>query len=248
VDKIWSGRAALIFKPIEAGSIYASYGTSANPSLEGLLYSPVDARTPPEKSRTFELGSKWELFEGMLLLNGAAFRVEKTDARTPGLPGEPPTLDGDQRIDGVEFSATGNFTSNWQVFAGYTFLDSEILSSNVCVRDSSGVCVSFPELGKELINTPRNSFNLWTTYRWDRFFFGAGPRFVGKRFGNNINTRIVDSYWVADAMMSFRVNKHLDLRLNVNNIADKYYIDRIGGGHIVPGAGRLVLISSGFSF
>ena len=237
VDTIWSGRAALIFKPVEAGSIYASYGTSANPSLEGLLYSPADVRTPPEKTRTFEFGTKWELFEGMLLLNGAAFRVGKTDARTPGLPGEPPTLDGDQQIQGIELSATGNFTRNWQVFAGYTFLDSKILNS-----------ANSAEIGKQLINTPSNSFNLWTTFRWDRFFLGGGPRFVGQRFGNNINTRFVDSYWVADAMMSFRVNKHVDLRLNVNNIADKYYIDRIGGGHIVPGAGRVVMISSGFNF
>ena len=238
VDKIWSGRAALIYKPVETGSIYASFGTSANPSLEGLLYSPADVRTPPEKTRTYEAGTKWDLFEGLLLLNGAIFRVEKTDARTPALvPGEPPTLDGDQRIDGIEFSATGNFTRNWQVFAGYTFLDSEIVRSNNPL-----------EVGMELINTPRNSFNLWTTYRWDRFFFGGGPRFVGQRYGNNINTRIVESYWVADAMMSFRVNKHIDLRLNVNNIADKYYIDRIGGGHIIPGAGRVVMVSSGFNF
>ena len=48
--------------------------------------------------------------------------------------------------------------------------------------------------------------------------------------------------------MSVRVNKNIDLRLNINNIADKYYIDRIGGGHIVPGAGRVVLVSTGFSF
>jgi hypothetical protein len=34
----------------------------------------------------------------------------------------------------------------------------------------------------------------------------------------------------------------------VNNIGDKYYIDRIGGGHIVPGAGRVVLVSSSFRF
>src|SRR5688572_2977300 len=247
VDKLWSGRVALIFKPVEAGSIYASFGTSANPSLEGLLYSPADVRTPPEKTRTFEVGAKWELFDNMLLLNGAVFRVEKTDARTPSLvPGEPHTLDGDQRIGGVEISATGNFARNWQVFAGYTFLNSEILRSNTPPTNVNSVLIS--EIGKELINTPRNSFNLWTTYHWERFFFGGGPRFVGQRYGNNINTRVVESYWVGDAMMSFGVNEHIDLRLNVNNIADKYYIDRIGGGHIIPGAGRVLMVSSGFNF
>jgi catecholate siderophore receptor len=240
-DTILSGRAAVVFKPVEIGSIYASFGTSANPSLEGLLYSPADVRLDPEKARTFEAGTKWDLIGNRLLLSGAIFRVEKTDARTPGINTPDLTLDGDVRIDGIEFSATGNITENWQIFSGYTFLDSEIVRSNAI---SGGI----PEQGKELSNTPRNSFNLWTTYKLDRFFFGGGPRFVGRRFGNNINTRVVDSYWVTAAMLSVRIKKIIDLRLNVNNVGDKYYIDRIGGGHIVPGAGRVILVSSGFSF
>ncbi|MGH9948262.1 MAG: TonB-dependent receptor domain-containing protein, partial [Pyrinomonadaceae bacterium] len=85
IDRIFSGRAALIFKPVEHGSIYTSYGTSANPSLEGLSYSPADERLDPEKTRTFELGTKWDLFGNKLLLTGAIFRVEKTNARTPNI-------------------------------------------------------------------------------------------------------------------------------------------------------------------
>lgn len=245
-DTILSGRAALVFKPIDTGTLYASFGTSANPSLEGLLYSPADARLDPEKTQTYEAGTKWDLFGNRLLLSGALFRVRKTDARTPGLnPGDAPTLDGDVQIDGIELSATGNITQNWQIYTGYTLLDSQIIRSNAFTIVNG---VTIFEQGKELVNTPRNSFNLWTTYRFDRFFFGGGPRFVGSRFGNNINTRVVESYWVADAMMSVRISKNIDLRLNVNNIGDKNYIDRIGGGHIIPGAGRVVLVSSGFSF
>lgn len=247
VDRILSGRAAVIFKPVESGSIYASYGTSANPSLEGLLYSPADARTDPEKTRNVELGTKWEFFGNRLLLTSALFRVKKTNARTPSLiAGEAPTLEGDQQIDGVEFSATGNITRAWQVFSGYTLLDSEIVASNTPPTLVGTVLIS--EVGKELINTPRNSFNLWTTYSWKKFFFGGGPRFVGKRYGNNINTRFVDSYWVVDAMMSYKLTKNIDLRLNTTNIGDKYYIDRIGGGHIIPGAGRAITLSAGFNF
>jgi catecholate siderophore receptor len=68
------------------------------------------------------------------------------------------------------------------------------------------------------------------------------------RYGNNINTRFVDSYVVVDALVSYKLTKNIDLRLNMNNLGDEYYIDRIGGGHIVPGAGRVVLVSTGFSF
>lgn len=249
VDKILSGRAALVFKPIEVGTIYAAYGSSANPSLEGLLYSPADVRIDPEKTRTFELGTKWDLFGNKLLLSSAFFRVDKTNARTPDLTNAAVvTLDGDVRVSGIEFSATGNITRNWQVFSGYTFLDSEIVRSNACTRNAAGVCTVFTELGKEFTNTPRHSLNLWATYSWDRFFFGGGPRFVGRRYGNNTNTRVVDSYVVVDALVSFKLTRNIDLRLNANNIGDKYYIDRIGGGHSIPGAARSILFSTGFSF
>lgn len=246
VDNILSGRASLIFKPIENGSIYAAYGTSANPSLEGLLYVPADVRVGPERTRTFEFGTKWDLFGNKLLLTGAWFRIDKTNARTPGLEAGEITLDGDQRVQGIEISATGNITRNWQIFSGYTLQDSEIISSRTAPTIVNNVPVF--ELGKELINTPRNSFNIWSTYAWDRLFIGGGPRFVGRRFGNNINTRSVDSYTVVDALVSYKLSRNIDLRLNVNNIGDKYYIDRIGGGHIVPGAGRAVMLSTGFNF
>lgn len=247
VDTILSGRAAAVYKPVEAGTFYVSYSTSANPSFEGLLYSPASADLEPEKTRTYEAGTKWDLFERRLMLSGAFFRTDKTDARTTDTATNTVTLDGDVRVQGIEFSATGNVTRDWQIFAGYSFLDSEIVRSSTCIL-VAGSCSVYTELGKELTNTPRNSFNLWTTYRWNKLFFGGGPRYVGQRYGNNTNTRVVDAYWVGDLMASYQFTKYFDLRLNVNNVGDKYYIDRIGGGHIVPGGGRQVLISSGFHF
>jgi catecholate siderophore receptor len=240
VDKMLSGRTGVVFKPLAQGSIYASYGTSLNPSLEGLSYSTANTVIDPEKTYTFEAGSKWDFFGGRLLLSGAAFRVEKTNARTPGiLPGDPPqVLEGRQQVDGAELSVTGNVTRDWQFLAGYTFLDSETVDSNTVT-----------EIGKELVNTPRNSFNLWSTYRLPGgASFGGGARFVGRRFGNTINTRFVDAYWTFDAMASYPVSKHIDLKLNLYNLTDRFYFDRLGGGHVVPGPGRAAALSTSFRF
>jgi catecholate siderophore receptor len=239
VDRMLSFRAGAVFKPREEGSVYAAYGTSLSPSLEGLSYGTANTAIAPEKTYTFEAGSKWEMFGSRLLLSGAVFRVEKTNARTPGLPGEPPqVLDGEQRVDGVELSASGRVVRGWQLFAAYTFLDSEIVKSNTPA-----------EVGREILNTPRNSFSLWTTYtsRW-RLEVGGGARFVGRRFGNNINTRQVEGYWLLDLMASYPLSRHVDLRLNINNLTDEYYFDRLGGGHLVPGAARSVMLSTGFRF
>lgn len=240
VDKMLSFRGGVVFKPKPQGSIYASYGTALNPSLEGLSYGTANTAIDPEKTYTFEAGSKWDFLGGRLLLTGAGFRVEKTNARTPGLlPGDPvQVLEGRQRVSGVELSTTGSFTRAWQIFSAYTFLDSETVESNTPA-----------EIGKELVNTPRNSFNLWTTYELPRRLnLGGGLRFIGSRFGNTTNTRFVEGYWTADLMASYPVTQNVDLRLNIYNLTDEYYFDRLGGGHLIPGPGRSATVSLGFKF
>ena len=240
VDRMLSVRAGAVFKPLPEGAVYASYGTSLNPSLEGLSYNTANTVIDPEKTYTIEAGSKWAFFNSRVLLSGALFRVEKLNARTRGvLPGDPPqVLEGKQRVDGAELSLEGNLTRAWQVLAGYTLLDSTTIDSNVPA-----------EIGKQLVNTPRNSFNVWSTYRLPSgFHFGGGARFVDRRFGNTINTRFVDEYWTFDVMASYPISKHIDLKLNLYNLTDEFYFDRIGGGHVVPGPGRAAMLSTSFRF
>jgi catecholate siderophore receptor len=49
-------------------------------------------------------------------------------------------------------------------------------------------------------------------------------------------------------MASYDVNKHLTLRLNVYNLADKDYVDRSSGGHFIPGAKRSATLTANLSF
>ena len=242
-DEMLSWRAGVVHNPLPNGSVYASAGTSFNPAAEGntglsLSTSTVDLE--PEKSRGYEIGTKWELFSGRLALNGALFRTEKTNARTPGLnPGDPPiVLEGEQRIDGLELGVSGSPTEPWYVFLGYTWLDSEVLASNTPT-----------EVGKRLANTPEHSISLWTTYRLRRGFeIGGGTQFVDDRFNNNTETRFAPGYWLFDAMASYDVSERFTLRLNINNLTDERYIDRVGGGHFIPGAARSATLTTQVKF
>ena len=74
-DKMLSWRAALAYKPVESGTIYFGVGTSFNPSAEGLTsnFNGDNASLKPEKSLTYEVGTKWEFLEKRLTLNLAAF-------------------------------------------------------------------------------------------------------------------------------------------------------------------------------
>lgn len=232
-------RAGLIFKPTQSGSIYGSYGTSQSPSLEGLSYSTANTSIPPEKTYTAELGSKWEVSRSRLLLSGALFQVRKDNARTPGLlPTDPPqVLAGRQLSQGLELSASGGITRNLRVLASYTLIDARIKSSN-----------NPAEIGRYFQNTPRNSASTWVTYTAKKFTVGLGPRWMGRRWGNNANTRVVDAYWTLEAMGSYSVNRHLDLRFNVSNANNAYFFERLGGGHLIPGPSRFVQFTTNIRF
>jgi catecholate siderophore receptor len=240
IDRMLSWRAGAVYKPRMNGSIYAAYGTSLNPSLEGLSYQTSNTAIEPEKTYTFEVGSKWDLLSERLSVSLAGFRVEKSNARTPGLlPDDPPqVLEGEQRVYGAELGITGTISRAWTIFAAYTYLDSEILRSN-----------TLAEVGKELLNTPKNSVSIWTSYQlpW-KLDLGGGVRFIDDRYGNNTNTRRVGSYSTVDAMASRPLTEHIDLRLNLYNLNNAYYFDRLGGGHLVPGAARSANVSFNFHF
>lgn len=241
-DRMLSGRVGLVFKPTQSGSIYAGYGTSFNPSTEGLTsgFTAPLSLLEPEKSKSYEVGTKWDVFGKRLALSTALFRTIKTNARTPGInPGDAPTvLQGEQRVDGMEIGASGNITRQWQLFSGATFMDSEVEKSN-----------TLAEVGKETTNTPKSSYSIWTTYQFPtKLDIGAGAQYVSSRYGNATNTREVGSYVTYDAMASVPVNDRTTLRLNINNLTNEEYFDSIGGGHLIPGAGRSVTLTTDVKF
>ena len=239
-DSYLTWRAGLTYKPIPSLSLYAGAGTSINPSIENLTQTTPNESLgdlAPEKSRTFEIGAKWDGFGGRLLLTTALFRTDKTNARTPTEVGAAQqVLEGKQRVDGFEFGATGRITDRWQVIGSYTYLDSEVRESNIPT-----------DVGNRLGNVPKHSGTLWTLYHLPQGIeIGGGVRYVSSRYTNTTNLRRVDDYMVADATLGYDISKSMTLRVNAFNIFDKRYADQIGGGHFVPGPGRSAVATLAF--
>jgi catecholate siderophore receptor len=236
VDTMTSGRAGVIVKPRPEGSIYAGFGTAFNPSAEGLSLTAANVALEPEKTRNFEVGTKWDLLRQQLSLTGAIFRTEKTNARTPGVnPGDPPTvLAGRQRVDGFEVGVSGRLRRWWSAIVNYAHMNSTIEQSNTVA-----------ELDQNLALTPENTLALWTTFDLPgRVSLGGGAQFMDSVFRNATNTTSVPSYWLLNATAAYDVNSHLSLRLNGNNLGNETYVDRIGGGHYIPGPGRQVFVTA----
>ena len=236
-DSMLSGRAAALFKPHQDASLYLAWGTSFNPSAEGLSLNAATAALEPEESRTVELGGKWSLFDDRLLLSSALFRTAKTNARTEDAD-EIVVLEGEQRVDGFEVSLAGRIGERWTVFGGYAWLDGEVVDS----LDPS-------EVGNVLGNTPRHSASLWTSVALgERLELGFGAQHVGARFSNTSNARRARAYTVFDAMARWTVSDGVAVRLNAYNLFDKDYVDTVGGGHYGVGAGRSLVASVDLAF
>lgn len=247
-------QAGLIFKPVENGSIYASYATSANPvgvdggdgsEAIGQAYMDLD----PEESRTFEIGTKWDVLNERLNLTAAVFRTEKQNTRIQ-LDATTYTNGGETQVDGLELGVNGQITDKWAVSAGYTYLDSETVNPGPsCNRQ--GVCTpDNPAKGKQMQNVPKNSATLWTTYAvTPALTLGAGAVAMDKVYGDAANTKWVPGYVRYDAMARYNVNENVDLQLNVSNLSDERYFTKAYASHYATEAeGRSAVLAVNFKY
>ena len=244
-DWIVTPRAALVFKPSDGQSYYFSYGTSFNPSAENLSLSTRTADLGPEKDRTFELGAKQQWLGGMLSVTGALFDTEMTNARiadplNPSLQ----ALAGDLHVRGAELGVAGNITENWEVLAGYTYLDGSS-------EGLFGAGVKGP-----ISNTAHDQANLWSVYDFDGGWkIGGGVNYLGRRaaFKDASGVAHAPGYVTFDAMVSYPVNDNITLQLNGTNLFDKYYFANVyytsaAENHAVPGPGRTVSLTVAVSY
>jgi catecholate siderophore receptor len=67
-------------------------------------------------------------------------------------------------------------------------------------------------------------------------------------FRNTLNTITVPNYWLFNATAAYDLNQHLTLRVNLQNLTDEEYVDRVGGGHYIPGPRRQFILSTDWRF
>ena len=284
-DTLFSYRIGAVFKPTADTSLYAAFANSKTPSsatvragcTSGSGASLVDyCDVAPETARSYEIGAKANLMGGKLLATAALFRNERTNYRVstndPATNATVQVLDGHSRVDGVALGLTGNITRNWLVFANYTYLDSRIIQgiSNDCLANPRPACnnsaaLTDPSKGDDLIQTPKHSGSLYTSYRTPiGLEVGYGVTYQGNFALNQTNllnrTQYrADDYWVHRAFLSWNFNNGLTAQLNVQNLFDKRYYTGIrnnvssstgvvSGGWATPGEARAARFSLFYSF
>lgn len=189
------------------------------------IFSPQTATTydgkglAPREGQQYEVGVKGQFLDGRLNTNIAAFRINDTNrAITDPLHATGSIAAGAARSQGWEAEVTGEVTRNWNVYAGYTLLNTRYETDPTSAGQSLD--------GEE----PQHLFKLYTTYKFSTGWLsglriGGGVRLQSSTYRNAV--AVQGGYAVWDAMVAYRINRHLEAQLNVNNVFDRDYYARV---------------------
>lgn len=109
------------------------------------------------------------------------------------------------------------------MIGGYAYVDAEVTESTT---------TTIP-VGSRLANVPRHSFNLLDTYEFDSgalagLGLGVGLKYVSERQGQASNSTFdMDGYGLVDLLAYFPLTENVRLNLNLNNVFDKHYEERL---------------------
>ena len=231
---MWNYNLGAVFKPVPIGSLYVAYGTGSEPvgaELDGTSAnygglnpsSPINQIFSPIESKAEEVGTKWELFERHLLVTGALFRTDVTNARElvpAGFPNAGTVQAGAAyHVEGIDLGAEGKITDKWSVYTGLVLMQNRV--------DQSAVPTN---VGLPLAFVANQSFNVLTKYQiTDDIQVGGQATYRSKIYGGTLlaanQGTVLPSYWRFDTFVSGKVAKNYRWKLFVNNIFNKTYYD-----------------------
>jgi catecholate siderophore receptor len=254
-DNLLTGKVGVVFKPAPNGSIYAAYATSAKPpgsdfALSGTANNINNPNLDPQKAKTAEIGTKWDLLDKRLAVTGALFRTTNENEQVQVDTFGNTEQYGKTRVQGVELSAIGQITPAWQVIAGIASIDTEILEGSRTSTTQNGAQIRF---------SPKLTATLWTTYKFPMgLIVGGGARYVDTQARATSNAALtpttffptIPSYTVFDAMIGYEINKNVAIQLNLYNLTDKFYLARVNnaGNRLTVGTPRSATLTANFKF
>ena len=237
-DALVNWNAGLTWQFFPIGNVYAAFGTSSNPigaelDVSTASYGGIVAANSvlaPELNKSYEIGTKWQLFDRRLLASAALFRTTKDNARE--VISNVWSSSGAYVVQGVELNVAGNLTDRWSVFGGAVFMDSEVTKS-----------ANAANVGKRLGRNAHQSFNVLSKYEvLDGFTLGAGATYKSAVHGGTLAQAdwYVPGGWRFDLMAEWKVRPNVALRANVNNVFDTVlyetpYENAAQYAHIAPG-------------
>jgi iron complex outermembrane receptor protein len=236
----------LVYEPIKAVSFYASYGKGFRPNTGQDAHGVAFV---PEKTTSYEVGTKFETPEKNLTGTIAFFKTDKTGVLTadPANAGFSLAV-GAAQSKGAEVDVTARLPLDMRVMVSYAYVDA-FISKSLLDPDFARPLAA----GSALINVPAHSGNLLLFRDFalgERMLsLGGGVNYVDKRLGETGTTFFLPSYTLVKLFGSFDVTQNLKVWAEVNNLFDKvYYPSSYAQLWVNPGAPRTWSVRGQYSF
>jgi iron complex outermembrane receptor protein len=226
----------LVYEPIKAVSFYASYGKGFRPNTGQDAHGVAFV---PEKTTSYEVGTKFETPEKNLTGTIAFFKTDKTGVLTADPVNAGFSLAvGAAQSKGAEVDVTARLPLDMRVMVSYAYVDA-FISKSLLDPDFARPLAA----GSALINVPAHSGNLLLFRDFalgERMLsLGGGVNYVDKRLGETGTTFFLPSYTLVKLFGSFDVTQNLKVWAEVNNLFDKvYYPSSYAQLWVNPGAPR----------
>lgn len=241
-DAPLSPRAGLIYKPVDAVSIYGSYSIAYVPRAGEQLssLSASNQAFDPEEFKNIELGAKWDIRPN-LSASAAVYKLDRTNVVIPGLTSADPSqlVDG-QTTKGIELGLSGKITRAWSVMGGYAYQDAQLTATqSATARD-----------GARLAQVPKHSASLWNRYEFSpAWAAGLGVIYRDHIFATTSNAVTLPSFTRVDGALFYTLSPNYRVQVNVENLLDKkYYASAHSDSNISPGTPRAVRVALNAKF
>ncbi|MCX5469521.1 TonB-dependent receptor [Acinetobacter nematophilus] len=264
-DNLISYNTGLTFKPTPATSLYLSYANAQKPvqntasggcaqTITNNVITANTCNTDPENAVAYEIGAKWQANPNFLL-SAAVFRNEQDKVRVRSdIAGQPDAkLDGKNYVQGVELGLAGEITPKWNITASAAYMEGEYDQTKV----NGSPNIDFQK-GDKLVNVPKVSGSLWTTYQLnDQWQAGYGLTYQGEMYLSThsaaTNDRVPqvksEDYLIHNASVTYSYNRDLSFQLLGQNLSDeKYYTHIRNNGWAMPGEGRKGVFNVNYKF
>jgi len=215
-----TGRLGAVFQITPSANVYASYSRAVEPTVQLVSLDGSQQQFSLVPARQLEIGAKGGAFEGRLDGTFAYFDIQKRDILITALIDGIRTNQqvGQQTSRGIELTLVGRPSASLTIagdiaVAGANFDDFMEIVNNM----------NLSRTGNTPRNVPRVIWNISPIQRIGRFDITGTVRQVGKRWGDNANTRLVSAYTTAEAAVGYSVRNGSRLRLRVRNLTDSVY-------------------------
>ncbi|MCR9072736.1 MAG: TonB-dependent siderophore receptor [Alphaproteobacteria bacterium] len=229
-----TGSAGLLYLFDSGFAPYASYATSFTPDfgtdINGESFEPTEGEQ-------YEIGLKYQPPGRDSIYTMSFYNLVETNRKTQDPDNIANSIQtGEQRSRGLELEAAMKLTENFDLVAGYSYIDAEITKSN------NG------DEGNVPVGVAGHMASAWGNYTFTSgklagLEVGGGARYVGETYDDSANTNKNDAVAMFDARVSYDLDMlapGASIGVSATNLTDEEHIT-CESGYCYRGRGRVVI-------